>query len=374
MTFLNYFLNKTIFFKKLDLGIIIFIIILTGIGIVSLYSFSRASGDFLYFQKQIIFLIIGGFLMTIMALFDYRILKNNSYLVLILYAISLISLVGLFIFASPIRGVKSWYKIGDFSIDPAEFSKLVLIIILAKYFSYRHVELYKLRHIIFSGVYMIAPVALIYLQPNLGSALILIFIWFGILIVSGIRLRHFLILLLLAIIIFYLGWSFFLKDYQKERIISFLMPDYKPLEIGWNQRQAKIALGSGGWFGKGMSMGSQTQYGFLPEPKTDFIFAAIGEEFGFLAILATLILFFILFLKIIRVAFMADNNFSRLFALGLLVWIFSHFLVNIGSNIGIVPVIGLPLPFVSYGGSSLITMFLAIGILQSSIMRSRKSK
>ncbi len=372
MTFLNYFLKQISGFKRLDLGIIILIIILTGIGILSLYSFSRSSGDFLNFQKQIIFLAIGFSLMAITAFFDYRILKNNSYLVLVLYAVSIISLAGLFIFTSPIRGVKSWYKIGDFSIDPAEFAKLVLIIILAKYFSYRHVELYKLRHIIFSGIYMIIPVALIYFQPNLGSALILIFIWFGILIVSGIRLRHFLLLSLLAIIIFYLGWSFFLQDYQKERIISFLMPDYKPLEIGWNQRQAKIALGSGGWFGRGISGGSQTQYGFLPEPKTDFIFAAIGEEFGFATISGMLVLFFILFLKIIRVAFGADNNFSRLFALGLLIWMFSHFLVNIGSNIGIVPVIGLPLPFVSYGGSSLITMFLAIGILQSAIIRSRK--
>lgn len=374
MIFLDHFLKKIKIFKKLDLGIIIFIILLAGIGIISLYSFSRASGDFLYFQKQIMFLAIGLFLMTITAFFDYRILKNNPYLVLILYAISLISLIGLFIFAPSVRGVKSWYKIGNFSIDPAEFAKLILIIILAKYFSYRHVELYKLRHIIFSGIYMIIPATLIYFQPNLGSALILVFIWFGILIVSGIRLKHFLFLFLLAIIVFYLGWSFFLKDYQKERIISFLMPDYKPLEIGWNQRQAKIALGSGGLFGKGMSMGSQTQYGFLPEPKTDFIFAAIGEEFGFLTILTMLILFFILFLKIISAAFKADNNFSRLFALGLLIWIFSHFLVNIGSNIGIVPVIGLPLPFVSYGGSSLITMFLAIGILQSAIMRSRKSE
>ncbi len=351
--------------KKIDWFLAISAVLLSIAGLLSLYSLGSVSQNLLYFKKQLIFLVIGISLMFLTAFFDYRVLKDNSYLVLFLYVICLALLLGLFLFAFPIRGVRSWYRVGNVSFDPAEFSKLVLIILLAKYFSYRHVELYKLRHIFLSGFYMIIPAFLVYLQPNLGSAIIFAFVWLGTLLVSGIKLKHFLLLILFAAILGTLGWSFFLKDYQRERIISFLFPDYKPFAIGWNQKQAKIALGSGGWLGKGFGSGSQAQYGFLPEPKTDFIFSAIGEEFGFGSIIIVLFLFMAVFFRMIKIALMSENNFARLFSLGIALWMVAHLFVNIGSNVSIVPVIGLPLPFVSYGGSSLIAFYLSVGILQS---------
>lgn len=338
---------------------------LVGIGLLSIYSSSITSQDFSNFYKQIIFLAISFLIMLIISLLDYRILRENSYLVLFLYLLCLLLLGGLFLFAPSIRGVRGWYKIGPVSLDPVALAKLVLIIVLAKYFSFRHIEMYKLRHIILSGFYMALPVSLVYLQPDLGSALIFLFIWLGILMVSGIKLRHFLILLLIIVILGVLSWTFILKDYQKERILSFLSPEYEPLGIGWNQRQARIAIGNGGFLGKGIGGGAQTQYGFLPEPQTDFIFSAIGEEFGFITISLLLALFSMLFWRITRIALLAKDNFSRLFILGFGVWLIVQLVINIGSNIGFLPIIGIPLPLVSYGGSSMLAVFIGLGILQS---------
>ena len=303
--------------------------------------------------------------MALFSLLDYRLFKENPYLILFLYFLCFLALVGLFLFAPSIRGVRSWYRIGGISIDPAEFSKLILIIILAKYFSLRHREMYKMRHLILSGLYMFLFAASVYFQPDLGSALIFFFIWFGIILVSGIHFRHFLLLILIAIIIGGLAWNFLLKDYQKERIIGFLSPEYDPLGSGWNQKQAKIAIGSGGFSGRGFGNGPQTQHGFLPETQTDFIFSSIGEEFGFLGLFLLLFAFFVLLWRLTKNALFAKDNFSRLFILGLVIWIFIQLIINIFSNIGFLPVIGIPLPLVSYGGSSIISLFVALGIFQS---------
>jgi len=261
--------------------------------------------------------------------------------------------------------VIGWYKIGFLSLDPIEFTKLILIVLLAKYFSMRHVEMYRFRHIIFSGVYVFLPFILIFMQPNLGSALILLILWVGILSISGIKLRHFIALLLCGILVFSLGWFFFLKDYQKARIMSFLTPQGDPRGMNWNQTQAKIAIGSGGFIGQGFGKGSQTQYGFLPEPQTDFVFSAIAEEFGLAGTVVMFAAFLALLWRIIKIAVGAQSNFPRLFAAGFAIIIFSQLFINIGMNLGILPVIGISLPFVSYGGSGLLTMFAGLGILQS---------
>ena len=225
--------------------------------------------------------------------------------------------------------------------------------------------MYRIKHIILSGVYVLIPFILIFFQPDFGSAIILIFLWVGILIVSGIKLSHFLILVLCGLLIFSLAWSFLIKDYQKQRIISFLAPQFDPLGIGWNQMQSKIAIGSGGIFGQGIGRGSQTQYGFLPEPQTDFIFASIAEETGLFGVGVLFALFLILISQIIKIALFARENFSRLFASGFAILLVSQFFIHIGMNLGILPIIGISLPLVSYGGSGLIATFLGIGILQS---------
>jgi rod shape determining protein RodA len=353
------------YLKRFDWILISAVILLAGIGLVSLYSSSLAKGDFSNFNKQIVFLIIGISLMFLFSFFDYRILKNNPYLILFLYSLCCFALLGLFFFAPEIRGVKSWYKVGGLSIDPIEFTKIVLIILLAKYFSARHIEMYKIKHILVSGLYVLIPCVLIFFQPDLGSTLILGFIWLTILIISGIKIRHFLILCLCGVLIFSLGWSFLMKDYQKQRILSFVAPTVDPLGAGWSQTQSKIAIGSGGIFGKGIGQGSQTQYGFLPEPQTDFIFAAIAEETGFIGVSALLILFLILVWRVIKKALVCSTNFSRLFATGLAALFFCQIFINIGMNLGLLPIIGISLPFVSYGGGGLILSLIALGLLQN---------
>ena len=352
-------------FKKLDWILIISAFLLVGIGLLSIYSISLGKGDFLNFKKQVIFFGISIFLMFLLSFFDWRALREDPYLILILYSLCLVGLAGLFFFAPEIRGVKSWYRFGPVSIDPIEFTKIVLIIVLAKYFSMRHIEMYRIRHILLSGFYILIPATLIFLQPDLGSVLILIALWVGILIISGIKLRHFLILVLCGLLILIFSWGFVLRDYQKARIISFFTPGIEPLGISWSQNQAKIAIGSGGIFGQGIGQGPQTQYGFLPEPQTDFIFAAIAEELGLIGVFVLLFLFSVLIWRAIKIAISSQTNFPRLFASGFSILLISQIFIHIGMNLGLLPIIGIPLPLISYGGSSLIATFIGLGILES---------
>ena len=350
--------------KKLDWILIISVFLLVGMGLLSIYNSAR--GDFLNFKKQIIFFGIGFFLMILISFFDWRILREDPHLILFFYFFCLILLFGLFFFAPEIRGTKSWYNLGPISLDPAEFAKIALILLLAKYFTMRHIEMYRVIHILISGFYLFLPSLLIFLQPDLGSVLIFISLWVGILIISGIKLRHFLILILCGLLILTFGWSKILKEYQRERILSFIWPQISdPLKIGWSQRQAKIAIGSGRIFGQGIGRGGQTQYGFLPEPQTDFIFSAIAEETGLIGASVLLFLFSVLIWRIFKIALESQSNFARLFASGLGILIISQVFIHIGMNIGILPIIGIPLPFTSYGGSGLISAFLGLGILQS---------
>jgi len=353
------------YFKKIDWILIISALLLCAFGLLSIYSSSLGKNDFLNFKKQFIFIGIGILLMFILSFLDWRILRESPYFILILYFICLLLLLGLFFFAPLTRGVRGWYRTGSFSVDPIEFTKIVLIILLAKYFSMRHMEMYRLKHILLSGLYVLLPSVLIIRQPNLGSAMILIFLWVGVLIISGIKMRHFLVLILLGLLLILLGWNFFLKDYQRERIISFMAPQVDPLGASWSQEQAKIAIGSGGIFGQGFAKGSQTQYGFLPEPQTDFIFSAIAEEFGLVGITIIFILFLVLIWRIMKIAIFSQSNFPHLFASGLAIIFIAEFFINVGMNLGILPVIGIPFPFVSYGGSGLIAAFAGLGILSN---------
>lgn len=351
--------------RKFDWILIGSSLILVIVGLVSIYSISLGKGDFLNLKKQIIFFAIGLVLMVVLSFFDWRMFQQNPYFILALYLVCILFLLGLFFFVPEIRGVKSWYKIGPVSFDPIGLTTIVLTILLAKFFSMRHIEMYKLSHILLSGFYVLLPVTLIFFQPDLGSVLILIALWLGVLIVSGIKLNHFLILALCGFLILALSWSFLLRDYQKERIASFLRPQVEVLGINWSQAQSKIAIGSGGIFGQGLGQGSQTQYGFLSEPHTDFIFAVIAEEFGLIGASVLLLLFIILIWRIMKIAISAKSNFPRLFASGIAIVLFSQIFIHIGMNLGILPVIGISLPFVSYGGSNLIAIFIGLGILQS---------
>ena len=338
--------------------------ILVVIGLVSIFSVSLGEGDFSNFKKQIIFIVIGFVLMFLMSFIDWRSFKENPYLILTIYFICIALLLGLFFFAPNIRGVQSWYKIGGVSFDPIGLTIITLMVLLAKFFSMRHIEMYKLRHIILSGLYVFIPFALIAKQPDLGSALLFVSLWVGVLIISGIKFRHFVALVLLGVIVFGASWTLLLKDYQKQRIVSFLSPNVETLGINWSQTQSKIAIGSGGLFGKGFNKGSQTHLGFLSEPHTDFIFSVIAEEFGLIGVLVILSLFGTLLWRIVKISLSANYNFPRIFAFGLAIVIFTQLFIHIGMNLGVLPVIGLSLPFVSYGGSGLIAYFIGIGLIQ----------
>ncbi|MCX6759879.1 MAG: rod shape-determining protein RodA [Candidatus Nealsonbacteria bacterium] len=353
------------YFRKMDWIMIGAACFLTVFGLLSIYSSSSRGNDFLNFKKQIAFFIVGFSLMLIFAYIDWREIRDNPYLILIFYIICVVALAGLIILGHKIRGVSGWYKIGFITIDPIEYTKISLMLLLAKYFSNRHIEMYRLKHILLSGIYVAIPSSLIILQPNLGSALTLIVLWFGILVISKIKLRHLIALIACALIISALGWFFVLHPYQKQRIVSFILPQLEPLGAGWNQNQSKIAIGSGGLLGLGFNNGSQNRYGFLPEPQTDFIYSAISEEYGFIGVSVLFALYLLIIWRLSKIAFSFQSNFPRLFVSGFIIILFTQFFINIGMNLGLLPVIGISLPFVSYGGSGLISFFISLGIIQS---------
>jgi len=356
--------------KKLDWILIGTIVLLVIIGLLSIASASQArTGAFTNFKKQLIFSAIGLILLMIFSFVDYRFLRNYSTIVLSLYLFSILLLVALLLLGDRVRGAVSWFQFGSpfggFSVEPVEIMKYVLIIVLAKYFSGRHIDFGLIRHIIISGFYTIIPVTLVLLQPDLGSAFLIVIIWVGMMLVSGIRARHLLVLFLIFIIIAGVSWSFFLEEYQRGRIMAFFEPQKDPLGQGYNVLQSIIAIGSGGFWGKGLGHGSQSQLNFLPEQHTDFIWATIAEEWGFLGVSFVLILWGIIFWRLFLIAVNTNTNFARLFILGFILLLFSHIAINIGMNMGFFPVAGISLPLLSYGGSNLVSTLLAFGIVQN---------
>lgn len=335
------------------------------IGLISIYSSGLGREDLSSVMKQGSFFILGMVLLVGISFFDWRILRNNPYLILTLYLIGIIALVGLLLFGPEIRGVRGWYRIGGISIDPIEYMKVVLLVLVAKYFAGRYAESYRIRHILFTGIYFGIPILLIFRQPDLGSAALLAILWVLILLIAGVQYKYLFGLVLIGVVTFVLGWTFLLHDYQKDRIFGFLQPEVDPLGIGWSQLQSEIAIGNGGILGQGIGNGIQTQHGFLSEPHTDFIFAAIAEEFGLMGVLLVFGLFAFVLWRIIQISLNAENNFVRLFAAGFAILLVIQIFINVGMNIGFLPIVGLPLPFVSYGGSTLVMFLVAIGILQS---------
>lgn len=352
-------------FRKFDWSILGIALALVGAGLVSIFSSSTFTEDYTSFIKQIVFLFVSLFVMLIASFYDYRKLRENSVLILIFYLVSMVLLAGVLFFAPSIRGIASWYKIGPLSFDPIEPAKVALIFILAKYFSTRHDQLYDFKHIFYSGVYVAIPCILVFLQPDFGAFVIFACIWFGILLVSGMRKKHIFILILCSIIAFLFTFNFLMKDYQRDRILNFTSAEEDVLGDDWNKNQAQIAIGSGGILGKGFLNGTQAQYGFLPEPKTDFIFSALAEEFGFLGVAILLLLYILFFYRIMKICINSKSNFARLFGIGWGISIFAQMAINVSMNLGLLPVVGLPLPLISYGGSNLIFNFICLGIMEN---------
>ncbi len=347
------------------------VLILMALGLTTLFSLSGVD-PFPFFERQLIWSGVGILLLVIASSVDFRLFRTQGFMVLLLYFFTVMLLVAVLIGNFAVRGVEAWFKFGRVFLQPVEIAKITLIILLAKFFSKRHVEIYRIRHLLVSGAYFVIPTVLVLLQPDLGSAAILAAIWISLVIFSGMKLRHLLFLLIIAAILVFVGWNFILEPYQKDRVTSFLNPYEDPKGAGYQMIQSMITVGSGRIWGKGLGYGSQTHLHFLPEAETDFIFAAFAEEWGLVGVLVMLILISILLWRIVLIGMRASDNFSRLYSHGFATLIFVQSFIHIGMNMGLLPVTGLTLPFVSYGGSSLVTLLVGVGILQNIKMNSRR--
>jgi len=343
--------------------------LLVAVGLLAVWSYSPAGSNL--FWRQLIWALVGVAAFAVCASLDYRIFRNHGGFLAVLYLGTLVLLVGLLLFAPETRGVRGWFQFGGASIQPVELAKLVIVLLLAKYFSRRHIEIGQMRHLIVSGIYVGAAVVLVLLQPDMGSALILLAVWFAVIAFSGIQLKHVLLFGATGIVVALLAWFWFMEPYQKLRVTSFLDPWVDPQGAGYNTIQAMIAAGSGELMGKGIGYGTQSHLNFLPEAETDFIFAAFAEETGFIGALLLLGLFGLFFWRLVRIGREAEDNFARLFVLGFGSFLFAETLVHLAINLGMLPVTGIVLPFISYGGSSLVTILAGVGILQSIRMNSR---
>lgn len=347
------------FSSGIDWLLVLFMIPVLGAGLVTMNSFT---GESSFFNHQLIWIGVSFTFLLAFSFVDFRFLKRTDILVSLFLIFSAL-LILLFIFGHTSGGAQSWFSFGGFSFQPADMMKLVVILMLAKYFSRRHIEIGNFKHILISGLYAFIPFMLVFLQPDFGSAIIIFFIWFGMTLVSGISKKHLLVVIGIMLVSFAVLWGFIFAPYQKARIITFIDPLSDIHGSGYNVYQSTIAVGSGQLFGKGVGFGTQSRLNFLPEFETDFIFAAFSEEWGFVGVSILFILFGLIIWRILKMALLGTSNFEILYGLGLAMYFMTHFIINIGMNIGIMPVTGITLPFMSYGGSHLLTEFIGLGIL-----------
>ncbi|MEW6377550.1 MAG: rod shape-determining protein RodA [Thermodesulfobacteriota bacterium] len=343
-------------------------LLLSSMGILNLYSNTsgmEVSGTPLYL-KQIVWLLIGLAVMIAVAFIEYRFYSDFAYIIYFVALFLLLIVMGYGIMTS---GAQRWVRIGAISFQPSEFVKISLILTLAKFFHRPPSrEGYSLKNLPIPFLLLLVPLVLILKQPDLGTAVILFLIFFSILLFVKIRWSSLLILILTGGSVLPLLWRF-LKEYQKMRIITFFNPDLDPLGVGYHLIQSKIAVGSGGILGKGLMKGTQCKLGFLPEQQTDFIFSALGEEWGLIGSLIVLAIYFILILWGLRIAVHSKDRFSAIVSFGVVAMLFWHIFINIGMVLGMMPVVGIPLPLLSYGGSFLVSTLIGIGLLLNFSMR-----
>jgi rod shape determining protein RodA len=347
------------FGKNIDWILFGSVVLVSLAGLVTMNSFTSTSR---FFDRQIIWIIVSIFIFLLSSGIDWSFLKNTR-VIISLFAVSVSLLFLLFILGSVWKGAQSWFNLGVFSIQPADPIKLVVILILAKYFSRRHIEIANIRHILVSGFYVFVIFFLVFLQPDFGSAIIIFFLWLGMVLVSGISKKHLLAVFMFGLISFCGLWFFVFAPYQKDRILNFIHPLTNVRGSGYNAYQSVIAVGSGQILGKGIGYGTQSKLQFLPEYQTDFIFAAFAEEWGFVGVVLLFLLYGIIFWRILKISFKGGSNFEILFGIGLVILLLVHLTIHVGMNIGLLPVTGNTLPFMSYGGSHLFTEFLGLGML-----------
>ena len=331
------------------------------LGILTMHTFGQGAS---LAPRQLLWLTIATLIYLAISTIDARFIRRTP-VVLALYALSAALLALLLLIAHPVMGAKAWFSLGPISFQPADLAKLALIAVLAKYLSRRHVEIGDWRHVLVSGAYAGLLVLLIIFEPDLGNAIIFSTLWLGVMLVSGISKRHLGAIILIGLIAAVSLWFGGLKPYQRTRILSFVNPAGDIRGAGYNAYQAKIAVGSGQLFGKGVGYGTQSKLRFLPEYQTDFIFAAFAEEWGFTGVMLLFALYGFLWVRPAQMARAAATNFDAFFTLGVLILLAAHVIIHAGINLGLLPVTGTTIPFMSSGGSHLVLEFAALGIVTS---------
>jgi rod shape determining protein RodA len=352
-----------------DWGFLGLVLLITCIGVVNIAS-ATASYHLTgtpYYIKQIYWIIAGMFLVVTVCSIDYHILEDFSYW---LYGILMVLLLAVLFVGRSSMGATRWLNLGFFSFQPSELMKIVIVLVFAHYFTNAPEQKgLGLRDLLYPFLLLAGPLLLIMKQPDLGTATLVFLIASSILMFVGIRPGTLISIVLSTIPLFYFGWNYHLREYQKERLLNFLNPERDPLGSGYHIIQSKIAVGSGGLLGKGFMMGTQTQLHFLPEQHTDFAFSVFSEEWGFIGCLVVLLLYLLLVFWGLSVAKKCNDKFGKLLAVGVTAMLFWHIVINIGMVIGLFPVVGVPLPFFSYGGTSMITSMIGVAILLNIRMR-----
>ena len=332
---------------------------ITLLGLATMHSFS---GSNTFFEKQIIWICVAVIVFFVASIPEYRFLRRTPVVVAI-YTLIVTLLALVFIFGTIAKGAQSRFNLGLFAVQPADLAKLMLVILLAKYFARRHIEIAHIRHILVSGAYTLVVCALVFFQPDFGSAIIIASIWLGMVLVAGISWKHLAAIAVLGIVLGAGLWNYGLEQYQKQRVLTFLHPLADIRGSGYNAYQSTVAIGAGQTFGRGIGYGTQSKLLYLPEYQTDFIFAAYAEEWGFFGVLIIFGLFGIVIVRTLIISAHGADNFDILFGAGVAIMFLSNFIIHIGMNMGLLPVTGTTIPFMSYGGSHLVTEFLALGIL-----------
>lgn len=355
------FLNH---WRSLDWGMIIAVILLSCFSLITIYSLdlNQGTGNFTHFYHQLTAFIIGLVLVLFFSLVNIRYIKTYSFL---LYLISLFFLVAVLFFGQKIRGTTGWLVWGNFSFQPVELAKVFFIIFLANYLSQQPSRVLSVKKLIVSFFLVIIPVILVAIQPDYGSASIFLLIWLVLIFIIGLKKYLFPGILIALIIFSFLTWNSILTSPQKNRFLTFIFPSRDPYQSGYQISQAEIAVGSGQLWGRGLGLGPESQLHFLPDPDTDFIFAVIAEEFGFLGTSLVLVLYFLLFYRLFKLLLRFRTDFPIYFLIAVIILFFLHLFINIGMNIRLMPIMGLPLPFLSYGGSFLVTCYLLIALVQN---------
>jgi len=345
---------------NMDWSILVVTLVICAIGVALIYSATAGGSHDGLHKRQALWVAAGLVLLLIVLTVDYHFwVEFSGYF----YLFSIAVLVGVLIFGKTISGARSWIPLGFFNFQPSELVKITTALFLARYGAEIREDGYRFVHLLVTGGIVALPVALIALQPDLGTALTFVPLFAAVNVLAGIRLKTVAILALAGLVMLPVVWHFGLEDYQKARITTFINPESDPLGAGYQIAQSKIAVGSGALLGKGFMSGTQSQLKFIPEQHTDFIFSVLAEELGFLGVSFTLGLYFILFSRSVNAARNARDRRGIFLAMGLVSVLLFHVLVNVGMVIGVMPTTGIPLPLLSYGGSSVISSFIAIGLI-----------